>query len=80
MILRITLAAIMVASITGVVALTGILPTSAQEPAPSATRSFNPATVDPARTVTVTIQAANYGQPGGVTETLPVGFFMHPAA
>ena len=41
MMLRIVLAAIMVASITGVVALTGILPTSAQS-APSATRSFNP--------------------------------------
>ena len=41
---------------------------------PSATRSFNPATVAPGGTVTVTIQAANYGQAGGVTETLPSGF------
>ena len=41
---------------------------------PSATRSFNPATVAPGGTVTVTIQAANYGQAGGVTETLPYGF------
>ena len=43
-------------------------------PTPSATRSFNPATVAPGGTVTVTIQAANYGQAGGVTETLPSGF------
>ena len=71
MMLRIALASIMFASITGVVALTGILPTSAQS-APSATRNFNPATVDPGGTVT--IQAANYGQAGGVTETLPSGF------
>ena len=73
MMLRIALAAIMVASITGVVALTGILPTSAQTD-PSATRSINPATVAPGGTVTVTIQAAGYGQAGGVTETLPAGF------
>ena len=73
MMLRIALAAIMVASIAGVVALTGILPTSAQS-APSATRSFNPAKVAPGGTVTVTIQAAAYGSAGGVTETLPTGF------
>ena len=73
MMFRIALAAIMVASITGVVALTGMLPTSAQS-TPSATRSFNPATVDPGGTVTVTIQTADYGQAGGVTETLPTGF------
>ena len=73
MIFRVALAAIMVASIMGVVALTGILPTSAQS-APSATRSFNPATVAPGGTVTVTIQAADYGLAGGVTETLPTGF------
>ena len=74
MMLRIALAAIMVASITGVVALTGILPTSAQATVPSATRSINPAMVAPGGTVTVTIQAADYGQAGGVTETLPPGF------
>ena len=74
MILRIALAAIMVASIMGVVPLTGILPASAQAQASAATRSFNPATVAPGGTVTVTIQAANYGQAGGVTETLPAGF------
>ena len=74
MMLRIALAAIMVASITGVVALTGILPTSAQATVPSAMRSINPATVAPGGTVTVTIEAADYGQAGGVTETLPPGF------
>ena len=73
MILRIALVAIMFASITGVVALTGILPTSAQS-APSVTRSFNPATVAPGGQVVVTIAAANYGSAGGVTETLPTGF------
>ena len=80
MMLRIALAAIMVASITGVVALTGILPTSAQE-APSATRSFSSTSVAPGGTVVVTIGAANYGQAGGVTETLPTGFsYVCPAA
>ena len=63
----------MVALITGVVALTGILPTSAQS-GPSATRSFSSETVAPGGQVMVTIQAANYGQAGGVTETLPNGF------
>ena len=41
---------------------------------PSATRNFNPATVVPGGTVTVTIQVANYGGIGRVTETLPAGF------
>ena len=41
---------------------------------PSATRSFSPTSVVPGGTVTVTITAANYGQGGGVTETLPTGF------
>ena len=43
-------------------------------PEPSATRNFNPATVAPGGTVTVTIQVANYGGIGRVTETLPAGF------
>ena len=47
-------------------------PPAPQEP--SATRSFNPATVEPGGRVTVTITANNYGQAGGVTETLPAGF------
>ena len=75
MMLRIALVAVMVASITGVVALTGILPTSAQSaPTPSATRSFDSTSVAPEGQVVVTIAAADYGSAGGVTETLPAGF------
>ena len=43
-------------------------------PTPSATRSFDPASVAPGGRVTVTIQVANYGGFGRVTETLPAGF------
>ena len=43
-------------------------------PTPSATRSFNPASVAPGGEVVVTIQVANYGGIGRVTETLPAGF------
>ena len=42
--------------------------------APSATRSFDKASVAPGGTVTVTILLANYGGIGRVTETLPAGF------
>ncbi len=48
-------------------------PTPAQGE-PSASRSFSTATVEPGESVTVTITATNYGQAGGVTETLPAGF------
>ena len=41
---------------------------------PSATRSFDQATVAPGGVVVVTIAAANYGSLGAVTETLPAGF------
>ena len=47
---------------------------AAQEAQPSATRSFDPATVAAGGSVTVTIAVADYGQAGGVTETLPAGF------
>ena len=43
-------------------------------PAPAASRSLDPATVEPGGSVTVTITATNYGQAGGVTESLPSGF------
>ena len=43
-------------------------------PTPSATRSFDKTTVEPGGEVVVTIDVANYGQGGGVTETLPTGF------
>jgi hypothetical protein len=41
---------------------------------PSASRSIPPASVAPGGRVVVTITADNYGQAGGVTETLPAGF------
>ena len=41
---------------------------------PSASRSFSPALVAVGGRVVVTITADNYGQAGGVTETLPSGF------
>jgi hypothetical protein len=44
------------------------------QPTPSASRSFDSASVDPEGQVVVTIRASNYGQAGGVTETLPTGF------
>ena len=63
----------MIAVTTGLVAVMGILPAAAQT-TPSASRSFNPASVDPGGRVVVTIAASNYGLAGGVTETLPAGF------
>ena len=67
------LAVMTVAAIVAAVGLLGLLPAFAQG-APSATRSFNPATVAPGGQVTVTIDAANYGGSGAVTEKLPLGF------
>ena len=64
------LAVMTVAAIMAAVGLLGLLPAFAQE----ATRSFNPATVEPGGQVTVTIAVASYGGFGSVTETLPTGF------
>ena len=61
-------------AMAGVVLLVGIASVAAQQNEPSVTRSFNPASVAPGGTVTVTIQVANYGGIGRVTETLPAGF------
>ena len=59
----------------GVLLLVGIASVAAQQNAPSATRSFDKASnVAPGERVTVTIQVANYGGIGRVTETLPAGF------
>ena len=58
----------------GVLLLVGIASVAAQQEAPSATRSFDKASVAPGGTVTVTILLANYGRIGRVTETLPAGF------
>ena len=71
--LRIMLAVMMVAAMVGMVGLLVLPLVSAQE-RPSATRSFDKTTVEPGGEVVVTIAVANYGQGGGVTETLPGGF------
>ena len=49
-------------------------PPSTPDTDPSVTRSFSAMSVDPGGTVTVTIQADNYGGLGRVVETLPSGF------
>ncbi len=63
----------MLSVIGGLWLMSGSAPLAAQTTA-SASRSFEPATVVPGGTVTVTIAAADYGSVGGVTETLPAGF------
>ena len=71
--LRIVVVVVMVGVVTGMVGLLGFLPVAAQQ-VPSATRSFNPATVAQGGDVVVTIAATGYGSLGAVTETLPAGF------
>ena len=71
--LRTVVSITMVVAIAGVVGMLGLLPVAAQAE-PSATRSFDPSTVEPGGQVVVTIEASGYGQAGGVTETLPEGF------
>ena len=69
-------------SIGGATTVTITAPPSTPEPTvtpppdtePSAARSFSATSVDPGGTVTVTIQANNYGRLGRVVETLPAGF------
>ena len=61
-------------AMAGVLLLVGIASVAAQQNEPSAIRSFNPASVAPGGTVTVTILLANYRGIGRVTETLPAGF------
>ena len=60
----------------GVVLLVGVASVAAQQQqnGPSATRSFDKASVTAGGQVVVTIQVANYGGIGRVTETLPAGF------
>ena len=69
--MRRLLATIFIAT-AGMMGLLGVLPAAAQQA--SATRSFDSATVAPGGQVVVTIAVADYGQAGGVTETLPAGF------
>ena len=63
----------MVSMMAGLWLMSGSAPLAAQG-APTATRSFEPATVVPGGQVTVTIAVANYGGFGRVAETLPGGF------
>ena len=63
----------MLSVVGGLWVISGSVPLAAQT-TPSASRSFEPATVVPDGTVTVTIAAADYGGLGSVTETLPAGF------
>ena len=72
------LAVMTVAAIMAAVGLLGLLPAFAQG-APSAMRSFNPATVAPGGEVTVTIAAANYGGFGGSRRRCPPGSPTPPA-
>ena len=67
-------AAMMVALTAGMIAVMSILPAAAQATTPSASRSFDEASVDPGGRVEVTITASGYGLAGGVTETLPSDF------
>ena len=55
-------------------AVGGATDVTVEGPAGPASRSFSPATVTPGGQVTVTITTTDYGQAGGVTETLPAGF------
>ena len=71
--IRKVLAVMAVAAVAGVVGLLSLLPVAAQQGA-SATRFFDPASVTPGGRVVVTINLADYGPIGGVTETLPAGF------
>ena len=73
MITKKSLAIIMTAVTVGLLSMLGLSLVSAQQE-PSANRSIPPASVAPGGEVVVTITASNYGQAGGVTETLPSGF------
>ena len=71
----IMLAALMLGVIGGLTVMLGSSPFG-RTGRPQCQRSFDPATVAPGGSVTVTITAADYGSAGGVTETLPVGSHM----
>ena len=66
-------AILMVAAVAGLVSILGLNIVAAQ-PTPSATRSFDTATVAPGGQVVVAITATGYGSLGAVTEMLPEGF------
>ena len=48
--------------------------TVAAQATPSATRSLSPSSVAPGAEITVTVTASDFGQFGGIIETLPEGF------
>ena len=57
-----------------------LLPPLAAQASPSATRSFDKTTVEPGGEVVVTITVADYGDTGGVAETLPTGFIYETSS
>ena len=67
------LATLALAGALGIFTFSGAQPVGAQATS-TATRSFDPMTVAPGGTVTVTIATANAGSFPTVTETLPSGF------
>ena len=69
----IMLAALLLSVIGGLTVMSGPSPLAAQT-SPSASRSFDDATVAPGATVSVTIAVADYSAPGRVVETIPSGF------
>ena len=69
----IILAALLLSVVGGLTFMSSSSPVAAQTD-PSATRSFDPATVEPGGTVTVSIDIEGVGLAGSVTETLPAGF------
>ena len=71
---RIALSVLMIGLIAVLGTILSFSSLAAQGAQASATRSFDSASVAPGGQVVVTIAAADYGQAGGVTETLPTGF------
>ncbi|MYC08377.1 MAG: cadherin repeat domain-containing protein [Chloroflexi bacterium] len=67
------LAALLLSVVGGLTLVSSTSPLAAQTD-PSATRSFEPATVAPGGSVTVSIDVEGVGLAGSVTETLPAGF------
>ena len=70
---RKTLTLMAVATVAGLIGLMSMIPAAAQQ-GPSASRSFDSASVAPGGEIVVTIAASGYGSAGRVTETLPDGF------
>ena len=69
----IILAALLLSVVGGLTLMSSTSPLAAQTD-PSATRSFEPASVEPGGTVTVNIDIEGVAVAGSVTETVPAGF------